>query len=531
MTRRARVQASERYRWWALVVLLLGFFSTGISITILSAVLPTIAREFGVGNHTVAWVVTGPMLIFGVLMPSMGKASDLFGRKRVYLLGWTFSVLFSGLAALSWSAGSLIAFRLLSAAAGAATGPAAMALILSAFTPDERVKAMGWWSFAGAGAPVIGLVVGGPLVDLVGWRWIFGVQPPLALPGLLLAMWVLRPDTPEERPSFDVAGSVLLGLTMGSLLFGLNQTATGDWSAPAVVVPLLLAPVFGFAFVRVERRHPDPVLHLEYFRKPNVAIPMFLILLAHIPYMGSFFLSPFLLHSVLGYDNARTAFALTPRPLANSLASAAAGYLAIQFGERSTAVGGMFALAAGSFVLAAIGPESSFLQVVLALVLTGLGMGLSFPGLVSSVANSVEEKDFGAISAAQEMLMMVGMIARDAGDADVASGARADGRRSRCVPGRVPGGRAHRGVRRVPRVRGPVDAPVDTGATDRVARDAVPADTRPSLRLSLAAASVPRDAAAGGSLDDDGRPDHARRGRGACAPVRRLPRPAGRSCS
>lgn len=176
---RQRVQSSDRYRWWALVVLLLGFFATGVSITILTAVLPTIADEFGVGSHTIAWVVTGPMLAFGVLMPSMGKAGDLFGRKRVYLLGWAFSTLFSGLAALSWSAGALISFRLLAASAGAATGPASMALILSSFPPEERVKAMGWWSFAGAGAPVIGLVVGGPLVDLVGWRWIFGIQPPL----------------------------------------------------------------------------------------------------------------------------------------------------------------------------------------------------------------------------------------------------------------------------------------------------------------------------------------------------------------
>lgn len=409
MSSRERVRSSERYRWWALVVLLLGFFSTGISITILTAVLPTIADEFGVGDHTIAWVVTGPMLVFGVFMPSMGKAGDLFGRKRVYLLGWTFSVLFSGLAALSWSAGALISFRLLAACAGAATGPASMALILSAFPPGERVKAMGWWSFAGAGAPVIGLVVGGPLVDLVGWRWIFGIQPPLAVPAVVLAWWVLRPDMPQKRPTFDVKGSVLLGLTMGSLLYGLNQVAAGDWSRPAVVVPLLLVPAFGVAFVGVERRHADPLLHLEYFKRRNVAVPMVLILLGHIPYMGTFFLSPFLLHDVLGYDNARTAFALVPRPLANSLASAAAGYLAIRFGERSTTVGGMAALAGGLSVLTVVGPSSSFGHIVLALVLTGIGMGLSLPGLVSSIANSVSERDFGATSAAQEMLMMVGM--------------------------------------------------------------------------------------------------------------------------
>jgi DHA2 family multidrug resistance protein-like MFS transporter len=176
-----------------------------------------------------------------------------------------------------------------------------------------------------------------------------------------------------------------------------------------VYVPLGLAPILAAAFVRAERRHADPLIHLEYFKRRNVSIPMVLILLSHIPYMGTFFLSPFLLHSVLHYDNARTSLALTPRPLSNSLASLAAGYIAVKLGERFTAVTGMAFLAGGLYVLAAVGPGSSFGQVVLALALTGAGMGLSFPGLVSSVANSVSERDFGAISAAQEMLMMVGM--------------------------------------------------------------------------------------------------------------------------
>jgi MFS family permease len=136
---------------------------------------------------------------------------------------------------------------------------------------------------------------------------------------------------------------------------------------------------------------------------------MTLIALSHIPYMGTFFLSPFLLHDVLHYDNARTALALVPRPLANSLGSVAAGYVAVKLGERFSAVVGMGAMAGGLFVLAAVGAASSFGQVVLALVLTGVGMGLAFPGLISTIANSVSERDFGSISAAQEMLMMVGM--------------------------------------------------------------------------------------------------------------------------
>lgn len=410
-TWRERVRSSEHYRWWALVVLLIGFFSTGISITILTAVLPSIAREFGVANHTIAWVVTGPMLVFGVLMPTLGKAADLYGRKRIYLWGWGISTLLAGLAALSWSAGSLITFRFLGAAAGAATGPTTMAIILAAFQPSERVKAMGWWSFAGAGAPVIGLVIGGPLVDLVGWRWLFGIQPPLALPGLILAVLVLRPDVPQERPRFDIAGSVLLGSGMGALLFGLNRlSAASGWSRPDVLVPLALVPVLGALFIRVERRQPEPLLRLDYFRRRNVVLPILIQGVGVIPYMGTFFLAPFLLQEVLRYDNARTALALLPRPLANSLMSAVAGYITVRLGERVASVGGMAAMTIGLVVFAGVGASSSMSHVVIALVLTGIGLGVSLPGLTSSVANEVDERDFGAISAAQEMVFMVGNV-------------------------------------------------------------------------------------------------------------------------
>lgn len=411
MSWRERVRTSERYRWWALVVLLLGFFSTGISITILTAVLPRIAREFGVGNHTVAWIVTGPMLVFGVLMPTFGKAADLYGRKRVYLWGWGISMALAGVAALSWSAGSLIAFRFLGAAAGAATGPATMAIILSAFPPTERVKAMGWWSFAGAGAPVIGLVAGGPLVELFGWRWIFGIQPPLAVPGLLLAWLVLRPDVPEERPGFDIAGSVVLGAAMGALLFGLNRwSAAAVWSRADVIVPLALAPALGFLFVRIEQRQSEPLLRLEYFKRRNVVIPVLIQGVGVAPYMGTFFLAPFLLQEVLGYDTTRTALALLPRPLANSLMSALAGYITVRVGERVSAVSGMAVMAVGLVLFAGINASSSMTVVVVALVLTGMGLGVSLPGLTSSVANSVDERDFGSISAAQEMVFMVGNV-------------------------------------------------------------------------------------------------------------------------
>lgn len=408
---RTRIQSSARYPWWALGILLVGFFSTGISITILTAVLPAIARELGVGTATITWVVTGPMLATGILTPTMGKAGDLYGRKRVYLIGWTTSMAFAGLAALSWNAGALITFRLLGAAAGAATGPASMAIILSAFGRADRVKAVGWWSFMGAGAPVLGLVVGGPLVDVVGWRWIFGIQPPLGAGGILLAWFLLQDDVPTEHPRFDLAGSATIGLTMGAGLYALNRGGSAGWGRADVVIAFALVPVLAIAFVLRERSHDAPLIPLAYFRKRDVSIPVAIQAIAHVPYMGAFFLTPFFVQGVLGYDNTRTAFALLPRPLTNAVLSVAAGYVAVRLGERFCAVGGGTALVIGMLLFAALGRDASFWQVVVAQSLTGAGLGLAYPALASTVANAVDESDFGTISAVENMAWTVGSVA------------------------------------------------------------------------------------------------------------------------
>jgi predicted MFS family arabinose efflux permease len=198
---------------------------------------------------------------------------------------------------------------------------------------------------------------------------------------------------------------------MGALLFGLNRVgAAAGWARADVVVPLALVPVLGALFVRAERRAPEPLLRLDYFRRRNVALPTAIQGISVIPYMGTFFLAPFLFQEVLGYNTSRTALTLVGRPLANSVMSALAGYVAVRVGERFTAVAGMGVMTVGLLLFARVGLGSSMSFVVLALVLTGIGLGLSTPGLVSSVANAVAERDFGAIAAAQEMALMVGNV-------------------------------------------------------------------------------------------------------------------------
>jgi MFS family permease len=162
---RARLEAGGRYPTWVLLAALAGMFATTFPITILAVSLGNIAREFGTRETTVAWVISAPMLLSAVTLPLLGKLGDLYGHRRVFLIGFAGATVVAGLTAMAWGAGSLIALRTLAAVLGGATQPTSMALIFSVFGREERVRAMGWWSMTGAAAPALGLIAGGPLVD------------------------------------------------------------------------------------------------------------------------------------------------------------------------------------------------------------------------------------------------------------------------------------------------------------------------------------------------------------------------------
>ena len=240
-----RIKDGDNERWWVLWTTLAGLFSVGFTITILTVSLPRIAADLHSDTATLTWIITGPLLAFGVVGPALGKAGDIWGQKRIYLLGLTGAIVFAALTAVAWNAASLITFRVLGAAEGAATGSASMALIMRAFPEGDRVKAMGFWSLVGAGAPVLGVVAGGPIVEHVSWRLIFVAQVPLTLAALVLAAVVLPETGRGERQSLDLSGALSLAASGTSLLFGLNRGPAWGWDHPGVVAAFVLSPLGG----------------------------------------------------------------------------------------------------------------------------------------------------------------------------------------------------------------------------------------------------------------------------------------------
>lgn len=396
--------------WAMLMVVLSALFTVGFTITILVVSLESIADEFGSSVQTVAWSITGPMLAFGVVGPAYGKAGDLWGHKRVFVLGLLGAGIFAALTAVAWSAASMIAFRILSATSGAATGPATMAYINRLFAPDERVRPLGYWSFVNAVAPVLGVVAGAPLVEAFGWRVIFAVQAPLCVLGVLIAVWFL-PDT-DRTPGvrFDVAGSVTLGLGATMILAGVNQGPNWGWSSSRVLALLAGGAAVLVAFVQVERRTTDPLLPLHWVRTRNIALPVASQALSNFAYMGGFLMAPRIMSDVLDYDNGRISLVVITRPLTFALVAPLASLVTIRIGERATGVFGALCVTGSMLTFGLVDPFTSLAVVMLALGLSGAGIGVASPALTSLVANAVDERDLGVAGAMQQLMNQIGAV-------------------------------------------------------------------------------------------------------------------------
>lgn len=408
----ARVEGSDRYRWIVLSAALFGLFTVAFTITILAVSLPRIAGELRTSPSTLTWVITGPLLALGVVGPAFGKLGDLWGQRRVYLLGLAAAGVLAVATAAAPTAGALIAFRVLGAVGGAATGPASMAMIAKAFPPERRVQALGLWSLVMAGSPVLGVVAGGPVVETFGWRWIFVGQAVFTALALVVGFALLPPSERSDGPrGFDWAGALLLAAGVTGLLVGLNRGPEWGWASPGVVAAFALAPAAFAAFVAVERRVASPLVPLRYLRRRNVAVPMAAAGLTQFAYMGGFILTPLLLQDVLGYGETRTGLLAIARPLTFAVTGPLAGWLALRVGERRSAVAGGLVVVASMVALSGVGPGSSDVAVVVALGLSGLGLGAAAPALAASVANAVDERDLGVAGAAYQLAAQVGIVA------------------------------------------------------------------------------------------------------------------------
>ena len=403
-------QEDTRSRSALLVSVLVGLLASNVTFTIFNVALVDISHSLHTTSTTLTWAITGPLLVVGVSAPLLGRIGDVRGHRRLYLGGMVGSLVCAAVTAVAWNAPTLIAARLFSGLGSASLSASSWALLFRRYGPGERTKVMGWWSLVGAGGPVIGVAIGGPVVQAFGWRWIFVAQVPLIIVALV---WCRRtlPET-ERSPGepLDIPGAALLAAGVGASLLAINQSGRG-WFSPLVVASLAVALVSFPCFLLVERRAPSPVLPIEWLQRREITMPCLASFALNFAYMGGFFLTPLFLEQGLHYSIGTTGFFQIARPLVFAVAAPVAGYMAAATGERASAAAGAGALVASMLMFSFLGLGSSAVLIVVALGASGLANGLAAPSMAAMVAGAVDTNRLGSASATMQVASQVGVVA------------------------------------------------------------------------------------------------------------------------
>jgi MFS family permease len=396
------------YPRWVLLVALAGMFATTFPVTVLALAIPTIADDFGVDEAGLSWLITLPVLGSALALPVLGKLGDLYGHRKVFIGGFAIALVTTALTATAPNPAALIAWRTLTQVAGGSTMPSSLALINSVHHGPARARAMGWWSMVSAGAPVVGLTVGGPVIDAVGWPTLFLMQAVLMVVPVL-ASWLVLRETPRRPARFDVAGAVALAVGLGPLMLAVDRAP--DWGFTALPTIACLAVGIGglVAFATIERRVAAPLVPLTFFRSRATTSTLLAALASNGAYMGAFFLASLLMVKQFDYSLTSAVPILSIRPALFAVASPLGGWVTARAGSRVASVVGCVVLAGGLSGLAVGAAVSSLLVVVLVgFLLQGIGFGLLRPAISTALANAVEERDLGMAGASERLAGQLG---------------------------------------------------------------------------------------------------------------------------
>jgi MFS family permease len=405
----ADVPRPERRRW-ILLACLAGMFATTFPATILTIAVQPIALDLGSTPSTVLWVTTAPLLAAAVSTPLLGRLGDLRGHRLLFLSGMLVAAVFAVGTALAWNTGSLITARTISQLGAAATVPSSFAMLFRAHPPEQRVRVSSLASATLAGAAVVGVVIGGPLVDLVGWRVIFVVQVAVCVAALLAALPVLPADLRERvRLPLDLPGALALAVLTLSLTLGINRLAIWGWT-PLPVACLAVVPFALWALVRIERRAASPLLPLRVLSSRNTRVVTVASFLLGAGWMGNFVLTPLLMQSVMGLSAGLTSLLSVPRAVFIVAAAPTASRWGQRFGERRMVVAAAAALAVVMASMSVGALATSVIAISVALPLSGWAFGHAQPGLVSAMGHAVDERDFGLATSLQQTANQIGAV-------------------------------------------------------------------------------------------------------------------------
>ena len=403
--------APDPRRWWALALLCGAFLMVILDAAIVIVALPSIEADLGFSEQGLQWVISAYALTFAGLLLLGGRAADLLGRRRIFVVGVVFFTVASLLCGLAWSPAALITARVLQGVGAAIMTPTALSIISTTFPEgSERNKALGIWSMMGATGATAAWLIGGPLVEGPGWEWIFFINIPLGLAALALSPVVLRESRAAvTRRSYDPAGALTITGALGLLVYAIVEAPDVGWGDVQTLLLVAGSAVLLAAFTLIETRHRAPLVPLRILRSRTLVGGNLVMLLFGTIAFGTPFILTLYAQQVLGYSAIEFGLGTAVFTVMAAIGSIVSQAVVLKVGFRTVATTGMLLLAGGSLLLTQVSPGGSYVDDILfGLIVYGAGIGPAFVTATVAGLAGVAEDEAGLASGLSNTAFQIG---------------------------------------------------------------------------------------------------------------------------
>ncbi|WP_340018414.1 DHA2 family efflux MFS transporter permease subunit [Paenibacillus sp. FSL H3-0457] len=391
-----------------LLAIIVGMIMVILDSTVVNVAIPNLVQYFETDLKTIQWTVTGYTLALSAVIPLAGWLTDRFGAKRVFLFTIAMFTLGSVLCSIAQSPEQLIIYRIIQGLGGGMVAPIGMAMVFRLAPPERRGSIMGMLGIPMLLAPALGPVLSGWFIESLSWHWIFLINLPIGIAAFILCIKFL-PDTDRGRtPALDLLGMILAPIAFSMLAYGVSEGGT-SWTSTTTLTGVIVGGVALILFIIVELRHQNPLLELRVFKSSDFSRGIILAWVSQVALFGAMILIPLYLQQIKGYTALETGLILLPQALASGVGMPLGGRLFDKIGARPLAFVGLGIISGALFILSSITAETGLGLIITALVMMGLGMGLSMMPLNTHVLNAAPRKLVGRVTpltaAAQQVVV------------------------------------------------------------------------------------------------------------------------------
>lgn len=420
----------ETNRWVTLAIVLIGFFMILIDTTVVNVSIPTIIRDLGASISDVEWIVSGYALSFAALLITFGRLGDLYGRKLMFMLGlavFTVASFFSGEAA---STGTLIVARLFQGVGGAMLSPSVLSIISGEFRNRERALAFGAFGAVSGIGVAVGPILGGWLTTYYSWRWVFRINIPIGIIGILLAALVIRQTKDDHGKPVDILGMITSSLGFFFLVFGLIEGQVYGWLKPTTdfvlgsftwaatqpisiiaisfILGFILLSTFVVSQIIKTKNGTSPAVDTSFFKHKTYRYGLIAIAIIALGEFSSLFSLPIFLQNVLGFSPLQSGYGLLPLAIGAFVAAPISAIFVNRFGSKVVISTGIALEATGILLLSMIHADTTYRTLIPALSLLGIGIGLAIAQNTQVILSEIDPRESGSASGVLNTIRQVG---------------------------------------------------------------------------------------------------------------------------